>query len=179
MRWSKLKKRIEDGFADAAKGRVEVWVTRYRDAHDEEGEAWITIDKKRVHSMGSFAYLNALAARKVRLHNDCVEAGGNPRPYGFHEEAELQLSQEGIVDHYGFQAALFDYLNRSIDDVLQSPVAVVRALGMVDRRLGKRRLRTLDLGHEHPLVCRLHHARCTFEGVARAGAVVAPVSARS
>ena len=48
MKWSQLKKRIEESFADSVRGRVEVWNTRYRRAHDDAGEAWITIDKQRV-----------------------------------------------------------------------------------------------------------------------------------
>jgi len=39
MSWSKLRERIEDGLADCAKGGVEVWITRYRNAHEQEGEA--------------------------------------------------------------------------------------------------------------------------------------------
>lgn len=44
MKWSELKKRIEEKFAESVHGRVEVWATRYRHAHDQEGEAWITFD---------------------------------------------------------------------------------------------------------------------------------------
>ncbi len=47
MRWSQLKKMIEATFADHVKGRVEVFVTRYRHAHDAAGEAWIVIGGKR------------------------------------------------------------------------------------------------------------------------------------
>lgn len=53
MMWSKLKSRIEAGFADCLKGRVEIWNTRYRGAHDQEGEGWITSHGERIHSMSS------------------------------------------------------------------------------------------------------------------------------
>jgi hypothetical protein len=41
MRWSLLKKKVEDNFADSVVGRVEVYNTRYRKAHDEYGEVWV------------------------------------------------------------------------------------------------------------------------------------------
>ena len=56
MQWSQLKKRLESTFADSVRGRVEVWATRYRSAHDQAGEAWITFDKNRLVSMGTWTY---------------------------------------------------------------------------------------------------------------------------
>lgn len=43
IRWSKLGQRIEGGLADRAKGSVEVWIARYRNAHDQEGEALLVM----------------------------------------------------------------------------------------------------------------------------------------
>jgi hypothetical protein len=42
----------------------------------------------------------------------------------------------------------------------------VRALAIIDRRVGKRRLRMLEVGPlEHPLVRQLYQLRCEAEGV--------------
>jgi hypothetical protein len=70
MRWSKIKKRIEDTFADSVRGRVEVWNTNYRKAHDQAGEAWITIDKKKVHSMGSLTFEIEYHLEKAHLKKE-------------------------------------------------------------------------------------------------------------
>jgi len=52
----------------------------------------------------------------------------------------------------------------SLDDALVSENPIVRALSMVDRRLGKRRLRQIDLTNgEHPLVRMLFRLRCDAE----------------
>ncbi|MFC7513559.1 hypothetical protein ACFQUU_00930 [Herbaspirillum sp. GCM10030257] len=48
MQWSQLKKSLEASFAESVRGRVEVWATRYRHAHEQAGEAWITFDKHRL-----------------------------------------------------------------------------------------------------------------------------------
>jgi len=52
MKWSKLKKQIEDKFCESLKRRVELRSTRYRRAHDHDGKGWFTVDKRCVHSSG-------------------------------------------------------------------------------------------------------------------------------
>lgn len=52
MRWSKVKQRIEAGFAPSVQGRVEVWQTRYHRAHDSDGEGWITLDGRNIATFG-------------------------------------------------------------------------------------------------------------------------------
>jgi len=53
MRWSELKRRVEGNFAPAVRGRVEVFTTRYRLAHDGAGEGWIAIDGARIGAAGA------------------------------------------------------------------------------------------------------------------------------
>lgn len=160
MMWSKLKSRIEAGFADCVRGRVEVWSTRYRRAHDEAGEGWITIDKTRVHSMGTLSFYTAQYLRAAQ--GPAAESlTANER----WKKAEDALAAEGILPLYGFNNALFEYLNLSIEDVLASDQMMIRAFGMFDKRLGKRRLLALDLREDHELVRSFHGIRCAWEGV--------------
>ncbi len=66
-----------------------------------------------------------------------------------------------------FHRALWDSLSLSIDDMLHSENGIIRALAMLDRRLGKRRLLALDLpDDELPLVRTLYALRCEAEGIA-------------
>ena len=51
MRWSKLKKQLEDFICPCLKGRVEFWITNYRKAHDQMGRTYITVDGKEVVNM--------------------------------------------------------------------------------------------------------------------------------
>ena len=48
MRWSKLKKTVEDKFADSIKGKVELWSTAYRKPNSSTGRGWITIEGKEL-----------------------------------------------------------------------------------------------------------------------------------
>jgi hypothetical protein len=171
MRWSKLKQRIEERFADCARGRVEVWNTRYRSAHDQEGEGWITIDKKRVHSMGSVTYMVEFYERSARIQKernceDYRDASKRAEYLAVYDEANEQLREkEGVLPAWDFTDALFDYLNLSIEEILGSDRMIIRAIGMFDRRLGKRKLRSLDVANDHELVQNFYRIRCAFEGV--------------
>lgn len=60
---------------------------------------------------------------------------------------------------------MFDYLNYSIDEALRSERPVVRALAMLDKRLGKRRLTGMDLSKATLLVKRFYALRCRAEGI--------------
>jgi len=61
-----------------------------------------------------------------------------------------------------------DYLGMSIDEVLCSQYVLIRAIGVLDRRVGKRKLRRLALEAEHPLVRLLYCFRCDAEGLSPA-----------
>ncbi|WP_137109530.1 hypothetical protein [Rhodobacter sp. SY28-1] len=160
MRWSKLKQLIEDGFADSVKGRVEIWTTRYRHSHDQEGECWITIDGVRLHSMGS-----------MRFFIDEWEAQGSPnfmvgeKTRKRTEDVEAELHAKGSMGLWSVNSALFDFLSKPIEEVLSSRVALVRALGMLDRRVGKRRLAVLDTSDAPEFVRELHRFRCAVERI--------------
>lgn len=160
MKWSTLKSRIEDGFAASVQGRVEVWTTRYRTAHDQEGEGWITIDKARIYSTSSPAFYNARANLA-----SIIRADTNLSPLEAWEKAENHLEENAITSRAGFNCALFEYLNLSIEDVLTSDNVIIRALGMLDKRLGKRRLKGLDMQGEKELVRSFHRIRCDLEGI--------------
>ena len=170
MRWSKLKQRIEEGLADSAKGRVEVWSTRYRKAHDQEGESWITIDGQRVHSMGSLTHLVEWyeRSRALQEERDCLDYRDREQVQGYLEaqkEVEIQLRAEGVIPLWELNAALFEYLNMSLEQILSSDQMIVRALGMFDKRLGKRRLASMDVSEEHELIQGFYRVRCAFEGL--------------
>ena len=69
-------------------------------------------------------------------------------------------------DDYRALEDLKRYLMFSIDDALRSPSPLVRGLAVIDRRVGKRRLRSLEIGpDEHPLVRELYQLRREAEGI--------------
>src|SRR5687767_11821499 len=143
MQWSRLKSLVESRFCDALRGRLELRSTRYRGTHDDEGRAWITFDKKEVFSACSLTGWaeEARVARKLQAANRCLDYT-DPQQYSGYREAYERAGEivqgRGIFTQFQFYDALNSYLNLSVEDALASPEAVIRALSMVDRRLGKR-----------------------------------------
>ena len=71
-----------------------------------------------------------------------------------------------MLPDYEFWNSLKDYLSLSFEDALKSDNPVFKALAMIDKRLGKRRLRDIKLSNnEHPLVKELYKLRCDVAGM--------------
>jgi len=70
MRWSKLKKQLEDFICPCLRGRVEFWVTNYRKAHDQMGMAYITVDGKEVINMCTIKKEIAVLNAEKELKNN-------------------------------------------------------------------------------------------------------------
>ena len=88
---------------------------------------------------------------------------GMPSPYR-RETREIMWGQS-IFWQGELGRSMFDYLNLSMPEIVRCENPIIRAIGMLDRRLGKRRLRELSMESEHPLVKRLHAFRCECEGI--------------
>jgi hypothetical protein len=86
-------------------------------------------------------------------------------PYEAQKIALEQLLAEGVLCQGLFYRSLEEYCNLAIDDALRSRNVLIRALAMLDCRLGKRRLARMDLEGEHQMVRRFHTFRCTCEGI--------------
>ncbi len=148
MQWSKARKQVEDLFAVSVSGRVRLRTTGYHKFHDGEGRYWITVDGREIVSMPHWIW----------AWYGWEEA---PPPDRTKEFAEyMAMAAKGGLGH-----SMRRYLALSIDEILTSEDVFVRALGMLDRRLGKRRLRALDLKNAHPLVRLFHRFRCEAEGI--------------
>jgi hypothetical protein len=141
MRWSKLKQQVEAMFADGVRGRVELRTTRYEKAHDRFGRSWITIDGREVQNMSNY-----LAC------GDSV-ADGNPSRF-----------DAGVFGGYDLPLAMREYLTLSIDAAIASPNPLIRALAVLDRRAGERRLARIDPDNEVPIVKELLEVRRRVRG---------------
>jgi len=162
MRWSKLKKQLEDYVSPCLKGRVEFWITNYRKAHDRTGRAYITVDGKEVVNMCTIkkeiAVLNAEKELK-KSKNICFEEDnfkqdriyGLLRREGFSDDilsqiarnrsindiAHKKVEEQDIFLQYDFLEAVERFLNSPIEESLKSDNSIVKALALIDRRVGK------------------------------------------
>ncbi|MBM4429543.1 MAG: hypothetical protein FJ026_04235 [Chloroflexi bacterium] len=141
-RWSKLKRDVESLFADSVKGRVALHATHYGpDRWLYDFREWIAIDGQEV--------MTTVPARRWLC------AGGDRR----------ELAQESFFEQGELVSAMHEYLSMSIGEIIRSENVIIRALGMLDGRLGKRRLRALDVSNEPKLVQLLYAFRCHAENI--------------
>ena len=148
MRWSKLTSSLEALRVPALAKRVSIHQARYRYTREEVGRVWVTVDGREVASFDTSTYMR----RRAELGTD--------------DRAREMLRRRGQYDDYEAIVDLEAYLSLPIDEALTSPSPLLRALAVIDRRVGKRRLRTLAVGPlEHPLVRQMYLLRCEAEGV--------------
>jgi len=170
MQWSQLKKRAEALFADAVRRRVELRSTRYHNAPDQMGRGWITIDKTEMISMCdySYEYRQWQESDRLRQASGCVDFRDPAHQEGYYrayDQAQVTLHAQSVFGRWEFVASLRDYLNTPVKAIPKSPNPIIRALGMLDARVGKRRLAAMTMTNEHPLVQKLYAFRCHAEGL--------------
>ena len=146
MQWSKLKSRMKDRICPELRYRIDFHVTSYRRSHDGADKIWITCDGETVFSYKYYHHERATAeAFFCGLTGDAI--GSMLRELEIHSPEDLGN-------------AMRSYLDLSIQDALASPNALIRALAMIDRRLGHRRLAKVQIADtEHHLVKTFHALR--------------------
>lgn len=149
MTWSKLKSGMEQFFAEGVKGRIGLHMTSYRrpGRWENEGRSWITIDGNELINM-------PLDVEWARYRVDLYEP-----------ELGREFEQASRLGQNRLKTAVVAYQELSIDAIIASEDSVVRALGMLDRRVGKRRLAKMEVSDQPLLVKYLYLFRCDIEGV--------------
>ncbi len=134
MRWSKLKSLVEERFAPSVAKRLSIHSAAYGNCSC--GHCWITLDKNVVANFCTRAYYNK------KLHGDF---GSNP----MHKKYLVLYGEKSRQDPY---RSMFEYVHSvPHDDALKSDDVLIQALAVVDTRLGKQRLESLDDADLHPL----------------------------
>lgn len=167
VQWSKLKTRLGALIDPGIRKRVDFHLTQHRKHYDEVSqrictcgnaprEIWITVDKLKVFSANYSEY----QMEEFVFHwNNGVG----------HEEARHILACREIHDYQEVGDSLRAYLDLDPHEALRSQDPILKALAIIDRRIGKRTLRSLVVGEdEHSLVRLLYCLRCpTTRGGAR------------
>ncbi|SDG49728.1 hypothetical protein SAMN04488542_14919 [Fontibacillus panacisegetis] len=74
------------------------------------------------------------------------------------------MERQGIHNQFEFYKAIEKYLNLSIDESMNSPNPIIKAMSWFDKRLGKRRLLKID-EDENIIVNKFKNIRLKVEGV--------------
>jgi hypothetical protein len=140
---------VETRFAASVAGRVELFVTRYKSQEGEVGRWAIRFDGREIEGLSE----RSSRWRQERLETDSRSSS---------EAAAIQRS-EGTHDLHQFYRALKESLNLSVEDAMASPDVLIRSIALLDRRMGKRRLRQLSRSGQPPLEAACLAFRCRAE----------------
>lgn len=170
-KWSKSKKRIEEFMSEELKDKVKFYATVYRGTHDQLGKVWIELDKKIIFEANTLEweieyYTLSNEIRKInncRNYEDVEQANGYYQAY---DDAEKILSRKHKVNQFQFYKVMIRYLNTSFKDSLESEDQLTRIFCLLDRRLGKRRLKDITIRKEDSEGLKmLYKIRCQIAGI--------------
>jgi hypothetical protein len=173
MKWSKLKKSVEEFFCDSLKNRIEIHLTNYRAIHEPETRFWIVCDGEEIYNISKLKWIQEYygLAEEIREVNKCSSYEDPNQKEGYYkayDQAGDIVNKKGIISDDYFGDSLKEYLSLPFEEALISQNPIFKALAMIDKRLGIRRLKDLELsGSEHPLVKKLYEIRCNAEGIVK------------
>jgi hypothetical protein len=161
MRWSKLKQRIEATFADSIKKDIKVFNTAYKKAYDSESlsRSWIEVEKKEIVNFCDYASESVFQAF---YHEDTPTICLKHRRITKEERNPKNLSEKGEFSSLDFKEMGFSYLNTSAQNCIKSQHPLLRALGSLNKKIGKNKLKEL-IEDQHPLVSFLAKYRLNQE----------------
>lgn len=191
MAWSKTKQQLESFICDGLKGRVEYRSTAYKYAADKSGKCYITVDKKEVFAMSEAKSVvtwykleqeikkdssiqvevtedEIQAIRKElgdTIPTDRLEVIAKNRRQS--EVAKQIMTSQTALSKSDFYQAANSFLSSSIDNCMNGNDIILNILALVDRRVGKKRLRDLRcrIQMKHPIVQYFYKLRCEVEGI--------------
>jgi len=137
---------------NSLKGRVRYFITKYKNSHDESGRIAIIIDGKEIIQGNIFKYYKGYREVEQKYKKEL----NIPNRFWNGKELEndfenLEIEnyideirlEEGIFDVWQFTDAVEEFLRMTIEDSFTSSNPLIRLLAIMDRRVGKRRLRKI------------------------------------
>jgi hypothetical protein len=79
------------------------------------------------------------------------------------EVVNMSNVEPGGFVGYELGIALSEYIRLPLEKILESSNPIIRALGMIDRRMGKKKLLRFNVENEDPLVRRLYEFRVNLQ----------------
>lgn len=133
--WAGLKKQLSETLCDKLINRVTYFLTRYHDVHNSYGRAAILLDGKE---MVCFSWIEMYYQERdiTPLYNEMPDS-----PY---EELvkKMKSKWDANCTYYemDFLEAVLQFRNMPIQEALESENYIIKALAIMDRRVGKRTL---------------------------------------
>lgn len=167
IQWSKIKKRMTALICPELRNRIGLHLTAYREASNECGEGWVTVDGTKIFGCSYLKHITHGGSRvgygtwdrsldDRQNHLNWLE-GIEGHEFTSHERL---LRDNGIHSTREFVLALRIYPTLSVKQALHLTHPLWRAFAIIDRRLGRRSLERFPSTHlQHPLVKRFYELR--------------------
>ena len=165
--WSKTKKQLESLLCDSLKGRVQYFVTKYRESHDSTGRACILVDKKEMYNVSCLLHDVKMYDIEQELINDPAYTPKYESKYSSSWEAREIAKDEGVRCTCDFMHQVYKHFHAPILDSLNSDEDITVILALLDRRVGKRTLKKLkgSINEMSEAVQYFYNLRCEAEGI--------------
>jgi len=149
--------------------RIDFHLTRFRQAHDQVGRAWVTIDGEEVLDCSFGRWFQAYTETKAALLKTGEKKDGMAwRKISTQAISDVKAKQ--VFSEKDFVSSLTRYLEYPVKESLASDDPLIRAFALVDRRVGKRSLEKVKINEsEHPLVQIFYRLRLKSYSPAEAG----------
>jgi hypothetical protein len=166
MRWSKVRKLVEESFADSVRGRVRVHVTnadpRGVPWQDTCKRGWISVDGVVVAQIEPHSLRKLTLSLPRRGASRDVILIVEPRP-------EQRVPSGAVIGAFlDFPDACWEYLHTNLNESLHSSDPFVSSLAVLNAKVGRQRLRRLSTLDLHSLTRWMLDFRMDAERDARA-----------
>ena len=162
VRWSAIRHKLENEYlAESLRGHIKYFATSYNKYPDNEGRASILLDGKEIIE-GSYCEQWSKAHLLPKDENYELRRAHDEFP--IMDDVALQFGQ---FDQRCLYRAFDEFDNQSIEKSLSSENAIVRVFAILDRRIGKRRLRAMKdtIYNEGEVFRTFFNIRATAEGI--------------
>ena len=145
IKWSKVKKLVENSFAESVRKRVKIYSTHYQCSC---GRGWITIDGKELVDFSTmlsgnvYGYVYHETTKTVCAKHSAVKD---------EERTPNKLIEDGEFSRFDLHIACWDYLHQIVKDSLESENPLIKSLAVLNAKVGKRRLIEIAKQNLHPL----------------------------
>ncbi|MDO5522092.1 MAG: hypothetical protein Q4G58_16475 [bacterium] len=183
--WSKVKQQLQSFMSPDLEGRVEYRASSYKYIKDKAGSCYLSVDKNEVFAMNTTKYNIRWYETEQEIYKD-YESVAHVSPdeiQAFKEKegknipderipvilkkrkaqaiAKSIFVEQTILSKSNFFEEANTFLTSSIDSSLASDHILLNVFAIIDRRVGKSRLRKMEqqINEKHPVVQYFYHLR--------------------
>jgi len=147
MQWSKLKSRVMTFVDPGVRARLDFHLTTYRKLSELASEFVVTVVGHKIFATSATRY--NIETYITTRWTGMLSHGDGPDP----RTVDETLIKRNVLNPPDITSSIRTYLDLDPKLALHSSDPILKALAMIDKRIGKRTLKAIELGDdEHSLV---------------------------